>query len=222
MTTRWAEVAELRQGLYRFFGGALLPPGDGRIDQLAGAAEYLEDRGIASFAFGTAWFDLSVALRDLPDRERLSADYTRLFASGAVDSLCPLVESFYRAGARSGGTAEVAAAVQRDFGAIGLRPSAPGLPPDHATAELEAMSALAARERQSWLAEEPEAVRAIVEDESRFLQRHLSIWFPMFHRRVIASDDGGFYGRVVTAAHAFIVHDVDLLQTELALLEGAA
>ncbi len=218
---RWAGVAALRQGLYRFFGGALLPPGDGRVDQLAGAADHLENLGIASFAFGTAWFDLSKTLDVLPDQQRLSTDYTRLFASGAAESLCPPVESFYRADARSGGTAEVTAAVQRDYAAIGLRPSAPGLPPDHATAELEAMSALAAREHQAWLAEEPEAVRTIVADESRFLPRHLSVWFPKFHRQVIANDDNGFYSRVVTAAHAFTVHDADLVRTELALLEGA-
>jgi TorA maturation chaperone TorD len=219
---RWADVALLRQGLYRFFGGALLPPGDGRIDQLGGAASYLESLGIGSFAFGTAWFHLSEMLETPPDRQQLSADYTRLFVSGAVESLCPPVESFYRADARSGAAAGVTAGVERDYAAVGLRSSAAGFPPDHATAELEAMSVLAGKEHQAWLEEDPEAVSAIVADEMRFLRRHLSVWFPMFHRRVVANDEGGFYGRLVAATHSFTVHDADLMTAARTDLEGAA
>jgi TorA maturation chaperone TorD len=218
----WADVAVMRQGLYRFFGGALLPPGDGRIDQLGGAAGYLESLGIEAFAFGTAWFQLSQTLKAPPDRQQLSADYTRLFVSGAVESLCPPVESFYRADARSGAAAALTAGVQRDYAAIGLQSSAVGLPPDHATAELEAMSVLAGTEHQAWLAEEREAVFAIVTDETRFLRRHLSVWFPMFQRRVAANDEGGFYGRLVTAAHSFTVHDADLMTAVRADLVGVA
>lgn len=83
------------------------------------------------------------------------------------------------------------------------------------------MSALAAKEHQAWLTEEREVVRAVVVDERRFLRRHLAAWFPMFSARVAASDDG-FYSRVVGAAHAFVVHDADLLLTVQTHIEAAA
>lgn len=54
MTTP-AEIARLRQGLYRFFSLALVPPEPGALDQLAAAADLLDSLDPSRYAFWPDW-----------------------------------------------------------------------------------------------------------------------------------------------------------------------
>ena len=50
-----AETARLRQGLYRLFAGALLPPRQALLVELISAADLLEDMDPSRYAFFPEW-----------------------------------------------------------------------------------------------------------------------------------------------------------------------
>lgn len=215
----WAETAQLRQGLYRFFGGALLPPEDHRTQAVLASAGYLDGLGIEAFAFAGPWDSMLDSFERLPSPADLSAEYVRLFASGMDGELCPPNESFYRADAEGGGLAEAVASVQREYAAMGLSPATPNEAPDHASSELEAMASLCAREVAHWEANQPKEARGMLDAERSFLRRHLAVWFPAFRARVAGSGRLAFYITTVDAAHAFLTHEVDFIGWMLQVLE---
>ena len=210
-TARWADTARLRQGLYRFFGGALLPPEGDRVESLLAAAAYLDDLGIEAFAFAGPWNAMLDAFEALPSSDELSTEYIRLFASGMDGELCPPTESFYRSAADGGGMATAVALVQRDYAEMGLSVVGTSQPPDHGTSQLEAMAGLCGRELAAWTAEKPDRVLLLLDAEQSFLRRHLAAWFPAFHARVEQSSRLPLYAATVGATHAFLVHEVDFL-----------
>jgi TorA maturation chaperone TorD len=208
----WAAIAVTRQGLYRMFGGALLPPEDGLTETLQAAAAYLEERDLAKFVFYPHWLTFRSALLDPPAGSELATAYVRLFASGVDGALCPPTESWYRTEARFGGTAELVAALEADYRALGLAVVGTSEPPDHATPQLEAMSALCGQEAAAWrLRQDPEAAAAL-ERQGRFLRSHLATWFGDFAARVRKADPGGFYHAVTSVVDAFIIQEVDLVR----------
>lgn len=215
----WADVAQLRQGLYRFFGGAFLPPDTPRVDALLAAAGYLDDLEIEAFAYAGPWDTMLDAFEDLPPVETLSAEYIRLFASGMDGELCPPTESFYRNSAEGGGLAAAMAAVQREYGSLGLTPATASVPPDHVTTELEAMAELCSREADHWQLPDPDLVRTALRRQHAFLRRHLAAWFPAFRARVRNARALAFYETTVDAAHAFLLHDTDVIGSTLRALE---
>jgi len=215
----WAETAQLRQGLYRFFGGALLPPENHRTQAVLASAGYLDGLGIEAFAFAGPWDSMLDSLELLPAASDLSAEYVRLFASGMDGELCPPNESFYRADAEGGGLAVAVANVQREYAEMGLSPITTTEPPDHVTSELEAMASLCAREVAYWDENQPKEARAMLDTERSFLRRHLAVWFPAFHGRVARSGRLAFYTTTVEAAHAFLIHEVDFIGWMLGVLE---
>lgn len=205
----WAPVARLRQGLYRFFGGALLPPDEERLRALAAAAEYLDRGGLEGFAFYGQWRALGERLREPLDLDRLNADYVRLFGSRMGGALCPPVESHYRAKAEGGGVASLVAALQREYRKFGLSSVNSTENPDHVSTELEVLSALCGREYEAWEEGDVEAVERSLARAHAFLRRHLCVWLPLFRGRVRKSGAAGFYPELVEAGCAFVIHDAD-------------
>ncbi|MEE8330607.1 MAG: molecular chaperone TorD family protein, partial [Acidimicrobiia bacterium] len=204
-------IARLRQGLYRFFGGALLAPDDARLESLAAAAKLLDGMGMEAYAFHTQWRVLVTAIHEFPASRTLAAEYVRLFASGVDFSLCPPIESYYRTEAKGGGMGALVAALEREYHGLGLRPIAGSEPPDHAATELEVMSALCDGEAIAWtFGNAPNAIAALA-GQDRFLRDHLSVWFPAFRQRVLDAEPLDFYRALIEAAHAFLVHDADLI-----------
>ncbi|MDH3731654.1 MAG: molecular chaperone TorD family protein, partial [Acidimicrobiia bacterium] len=175
-------IARLRQGLYRFFGGALIAPDEERLASLTAAANLLDAMGLEAYAFHSQWRSLSDIMRQLPDERALKAEYVRLFASGVDDSFCPPIESYYRAEAKGGGTAALVSSLERQYLALGFTPIDGSEAPDHVATELEVMSALCDREAVAWtLGNAPRAVSTLA-DQDRFLRYHLASWFPAFRR----------------------------------------
>ncbi len=208
----WGEVAQLRQALYRFFGGGLLPPDRGRVEGLLAAADVLDDAGVDDFAFAVPWRVFTAALDELPSLEDLDASYIRLFIRGAGGGICPAVESEYTA-PPGAGAALVAVELEREYRALNLELGPAVLhPADHAASELEAMAFLCHREAHAW---EEDALSEVVEvrrAEWGFLHRHLARWFPIFARRLReTTPPAGFYVALVDAADAFVQHDQELV-----------
>jgi TorA maturation chaperone TorD len=132
---------------------------------------------------------------------------------GVSRAPCPLHESAYvdRTGREHG---LVAVAVERAYAAAGvaLSPSAAGELPDHAGFELEFLSHLCAQEAQAWEARAPAEAVGLLRSQRQFLDLHLLRWFPILVRRVSDSvDSASVYADIVEAAHAFVVHDRDLI-----------
>ena len=208
----WAGIAATRQGVYRLFGRALLPPEEGLMQTLRSAADYLETRDLVRFPFYRDWAGFRVALDQAPSTEEVAVAYVRLFASGVNGALCPPTESWYKTDARGGGTGELVAAVERDYRALGFAPIGIAEPPDHAATELEAMSGLCAREGAAWQTGQDHEAAMVLESEERFLRSRLATWFGDFAARVETADAGGWYHAVVIAADSYVVQDVDLVR----------
>lgn len=209
MTTA-AETARLRQGLYRFFGGVLTPLDDQRLESLHAAAQYLNDR-VEEFAFSIQWRDLLRAMAERPSTELLAAQHVRLFASGMDDALCPPTESYYRQDAAQGAIPEMVANLQREYRVLGLESVGGAEAADHAATQLEAMSVLCDREALAWETQAALDALATLAAEESFLKSHLAAWFPLFRDRVSHADPGPFYRALIDAAHAYLVHEVDLV-----------
>lgn len=203
----WSPVAELRQGLYRFFAGALLLPDADRLEALAASVHLLTEMGVDDYAFADRWHAMDVAL-EATTLEDLEREYVRLFVSDGAGAVSPPVESHYT----SIGAGEVIAELRRDYAGVGfeVRPGLP-YPSDHVATEMEVMASLCHREAHAW--EEGDTAQAVstLRREWAFLDRHLARWLPRLGRRVRNAGAGGFYAAAVDAAEAFVAHDHELV-----------
>ncbi len=204
-------MARLRQGLYRFCAGALLPPSPARVAALRAAAQLIDEQDVDAFAFAPAWRGLRATLETLPHAEALAAEHVRLFQATSGRALCPPVESFYLGSARHAAAATSAMSVEAAYRRHGLR-FAPGQAylADEAAPQLELLAHLcgveaAARERGDAAA----AARTAAE-QLAFLDGHLARWFPIFAAGVRAATKHGFYRALVELADAFVGHDREL------------
>ena len=209
--TQAADMARLRQGLYRFFGGALAPPEQVRLDELRAAVELIESMDLAGFAFYREWRPFAAVLESDATVADLAPEYVRLFASGTKGVLCPPIESFYRGNGRREAIAEVVTAIQEDYRALGLATTADSEAPDHATTQLEIMSTLCARESAAWEMQLLQEAESVLEAEAQFISRHLAVWIPHLRVRVHSAGPKDFYASYIDALHAFVIHDKDII-----------
>lgn len=216
--SEWAETARTRQGLYRFFGEALLSPSQVRSELLAGALLLLDQRDLDRFAFSLEWRHLGQHFPLEIREEKLDVEYVRLFASGMSGALSPPTESYYRVPAKGGGIAAFVADLQREYRGMGLAAVSVDEAPDHLSTELGVMSVLCGLEADAWEAGQEVLAGDLMEKESQFLRRHLVTWVPAFRKRVIAAGPSAFYGDLVNAVHSFVVHDNDFVAV---LIDGA-
>ena len=208
----WADIAQTRQGLYRFLGEALLPPSAERFDLLLHAKLVLDDHDLDRFAFSRDWRRLGRHFPVDVTAERLDVEYVRLFASGMSSALSPPTESYYRARHKGGEIAEFVADLQREYRTLGVKSVGLDEPPDHIATELNVASHLCDLEASAWWDGELQLVSEILDKEARFLGGHPASWLPMFRERVRKADPPSFYGDLVDAVHAFVVHDHDYVR----------
>jgi TorA maturation chaperone TorD len=205
-----AEFARLRQGLYRYFAGALAPPEQVRIEQLTDAAGHLEAMRLADYAFVREWRIYRGVLESTVEATALASEHVRLFASGTKGVLCPPIESYYRANGRNHAVPDIVTAIQRDYREMGLATNSRDAP-DHVIAQLEIMSTLCGGESAAWDAGSVSESERLLDAEARFLRRHLAGWLPQFRTRVHAAVPHPFYAAALDAVHSFVVHDQDLI-----------
>lgn len=216
--TDLVDIARTRQGLYRFLGGALLPPAEDQFELLADAAGVLGRRDIDRFAFSPSWRALSSHFPVEIGRSGLDVDYVRLFASGRSGALAPPTESYYRVPAKGGGIAEFVAELQREYRSMGIASVGVDEAPDHVSTEMEVMAHLCDLEAGGWADGQTRLVDDTLARQHDFLSRHLSVWIPQFRRRVNDAPPSKFYVDLVDTVHAFVVHDTDyvhLIRKEL-------
>lgn len=205
------ELARLRQGMYRFFASALLPPDEERMAQLNGAAVLLEEWGIEAFAFAPAWRSMREALDEAPPALELEGEFIRLFESGVDGALCPPNESFYLTSVRGGGAATTMATLEREYGRLGVELAEQGShSADEASPQLELMAYLCGAEASAQEAGAADEVDRLVGEEAGFLAGHLSRWFGDFADRVASSAPQSFYAALTASAAVFVAHDREM------------
>lgn len=205
-------LTRLRQGLYRFFAGAMLPPDRDRIDALLAAGDLLSRSGVDAFAFAPAWWPVRAELERLPGHQELAATHVRLFAAGTDGALCPPSESFYLSEPRQGGPALVLADLECDFARNGVAvATGAGMTADQVSPQLELMAVLCERQAEGTEAGDPDAVADAIARQQQFLDNHLGRWIPRFAARTRRLAGGGLYGAVVAAIAAFVDHDRELV-----------
>jgi len=206
------DIARTRQGLYRFLGGALLPPTEDQFQLLAGAVAVLGDRDIDDFAFSPSWHRLSSQFPLDVRSSGIDVDYVRLFASGRSGALAPPTESYYRVPAKGGGIAQFVGELQREYRSMGIASVGIAEAPDHVSTELEVMAYLCDLEATNWASGQMRLVDDTLALQHRFLRQHLRVWIPQFRRRVNDAPPSHFYVDLVDAVHAFVVHETDYVQ----------
>ncbi len=206
-----ADVARLRQALYRFCAGALLPPSPIRVDALRAAAKLIDEQDVDAFAFASAWHALRAELDRLPGPEALAVEHVRLFTATSGRALCPPVESFYLGSARHAAAATSASSVEAAYRRQGLRFTAgQAYAADEAAPQLELLAHLCALEAGAREREHEGVAANAVDEQLAFLEGHLARWFPAFAARVRAATAAGFYRAVVELADVFVAHDREL------------
>lgn len=212
---RLTELARFRQAAYRLLGAALLHPTEERFTTLALVAAELErqSESFAGLVFFPQWIAFLTSLGNQGESGRgdLEEAYLDLFV---VNQKVPLYESNFLSPEAPG---LAMAALDAAYGAAGL--SVAGSfkePPDHAAVELEFMSFLCGKEAEAWSKRSRKDAVQQLEMEARFLNRHLSRWFPALAEQVARHAGDSFYTSVTRAAHALIGHDQGLLTALLA------
>lgn len=218
------DLAAVRQATYRLFAHSLLYPDGERLRALAAAARELEhaDPVWEAFAFHSDWCSFLHCLEELPLRDlpALQNEYVTNFLARTGELPCPIWESAYLAGDPSA-AGLVLAQLEREYAQAGLAPS-PSLRagPDHAAVELEFMSFLCGQEVGAWNKRDAGQALLLCRGQRAFLRHHLQGWFPQLSRRVACAMAASAYAPVTRAATAFVVHDSDLLDALVDLLES--
>jgi len=208
----WTEEARTRQGLYRFLGTAMRPPGAERFALLSSAWVLLDDRDLDTYAFSPVWRrfgDVLMSGGSIGDRE---VEYVRLFGVGMAGTPATPAESYYRVPQRDGGIADFISTLQREYRSMGLKPVGTAETPDHISTELEAMSFLCGVEAEAWQGGHDRVAMDTLAHEAKFLSGHLAVWVPVFASRTRDADPGPFYGPLLDLIHAFVVHEADLVR----------
>lgn len=210
--TEWADDARTRQGLYRFIGAALRPPGDEQLALLTSASGFFDERDPDRYAYAAARRRFNKALTAGTPVECLEIEYVRLFGVGMAGTPAPPTESYYRVASRDGGVAEFVSALQRTYRSMGIVAVGDAEAPDHISIEMEAMSFLCGVEAEAWESQDiPTALetRAL---EARFLNGHLALWVPVFAERTRSAHADVFYRSLIDLLHAFVIGEADYLQ----------
>ena len=210
-------LPRFRQGAYRFFSAILLYPEVERLKAALEAAMELdfESKHQAGFAFFDRWQPLvsvltSAGMRDL---RRMQQEYSEVFVAKRGGIPCYPSESVYLG--QQGHTAGVILArLEQEYAAAGLSLS-PNLHvmPDHAAVEMEFMSFLCGQEAEAWDRTRVKDGIQMLERQAAFLDRHLASWISNWARQVTLAGGKGIYSLTAESAHAFIIHDQDLIST---------
>lgn len=221
-----AELARLRQAVYRLLSQCLLYPDAQRLPTIATAAGEMNRLAHVwnSFAFFHEWSHLLHRLEELRYREpsAIQDEYLSSFVVNSAGLPCPIYESAYL-GDDPSAAGWLLAQLEGEYAQVGLSTSlARREPPDHAAVELEFMAFLCRREAEAWEAEALPQALASLQRQRSFAKHHLACWFPQFARRATAHKPDSIFAAVGQAARAFLAHDSDLLDSLQQRFESVA
>lgn len=221
-----ADLALLRQEVYRALALVLLPPEPGRRDKLIALVREIQaaEPTLATFAFFVPLRRMLDAARDAP-AAAVAAEHARLFGHGVPDGArCPPYEARYLGGARPDEAAGfVIAQLEHVHRRFGLRVAPSGTRrPDHVAVELEVMAFLCAHEGAAWMRASLDDGIHLLGEEHAFLQLHLGAWAGPFAADLRASARDPLFTATADALDAFVRHDRDLIATLARETERAA
>jgi TorA maturation chaperone TorD len=203
------ELARFRQGMYKIFSSAFLPPIPERLGDLVAGAVVLESMGLPYLAFYREWLPWRLALDSVRDVIEVEVEYVRMFATGVAGAASPPTESSYMADPIRGEVGELLATLRGTYNDYRLEPTgAVADTLDHISIELEVMSALCAREAEARGSENDRRMIITLENQRSFLENHLMIWLPEFVERIEASETVPFYSTLGPAVASFTHHDL--------------
>ena len=134
--------------------------------------------------------------------------YFAIFARGN----CPLTESAYSQPAVEGQCNSSLAAFYREHGLV---PTARrGERIDHICFELEFMAAMAAKEA-CVVGRSEEQARHWSEAQTRFVREHLSLWVPLFTRRLATISTQQAFSALAVFSKAFLEHECERMEIRL-------
>jgi TorA maturation chaperone TorD len=214
-----ADLARFREATYQLVSQTFLYPKEERLEAVAAVADELwkASDALAPLAFYVRWRELLGVLRqvDQQDARAIQGRYVSLFAANSTGVPCQPYESAYRE-ASGEGTGWVLAQLEGTYAAAGVSVAGTtGEMPDHVSVEMEYLAFLCGQEAEAWEQERVNEASAALGKQKRFLGRHLSVWFPLFARRVAAADSDGVFRTISEGAQAFMGHDVDLIDALL-------
>lgn len=216
------ELAIQRQCVYRLFGALFLNPDPEWMNTFPPLAHSLreESRPLAQFAFWAEWENVLNMMGEITEDNRRSMEsfyVNNMMVTGRPDACLPF-ESFYV------GREEVAF-LMSDLDGVYVEDgfavsSSIYQTPDHASVELEFMSLQCGLEVEAWEKEMTADSAERLKREQSFLNQHLLRWFPLFASHLGRLHGDGFYSRVASAGHSFMIHDRDLIASLLGDFEG--
>jgi len=217
------DLARFRQGMYKIFSAAFLPPVPERLGDLISGADTLEGMGLPYLAFYSEWLPWRQALNSVHDVIDVEVEYVRMFATGVAGAMSPPTESSYTADPIRGEVGEVLAQLRGVYNDYRLEPTgAVADTLDHVSIELEVMSALCARESEARSSENETQTVITLKHERSFLEDHLMVWLPRFVERIAVAETVPFYATLGPALMSFIHHDLGVVrfQTKSVQAEG--
>jgi TorA maturation chaperone TorD len=198
------EIEAELSALARLLSLGLGVPDEESLEEIGALARGLAARPAVAEDLRETLAELAALLEADGLAESLPAEFGRLF-DGRV--LCSPHESSYEGDPfRSQRELADVAGFYRAFGAEASGPAAER--PDHAGAELEFLSFLAAK-RLAALAEGKNELAATCGDvEDAFLRDHLGRWIPTFCRRLLAEAESPYYALLAVLAERTIVGEL--------------
>ena len=207
------ELARFRQGMYKVFSAAFLPPVPERLGDLIGGTDVLESMGLPYLAFYSEWLPWRQSLNSVRDAIDLEVEYVRMFATGVAGAASPPTESFYTADPIRGEVGELLARLRGVYNDYRLEPTgAVADTLDHISIELEVMSALCANEAEGRQRERDRQTVIAIVNQRGFLENHLMMWLPEFVSRIAQAETVPFYATLGPAVASFVHHDLGIVR----------
>ncbi len=213
------DLARFREATYQVVSQTFLYPKAERLKAVASVAGELwkASDALAPLAFFVRWREMLGVLQQInqQDARAIQGRYVSLFAANSTGVPCQPYESAYREPSGEG-AGWVLAQLEGTYAAAGVSVAGrTGVMPDHVSVEMEYLAFLCGQEAEAWEQERVSEASAALGKQKRFLGRHLSVWFPLFARRVAAADGGGVFATISDGAQAFMGFDIDLIDALL-------
>lgn len=217
---RMAELARLRQAVYRLLACQFMFPEPDMVMESSGAARALEYEmpWAEEFAFYGPWRDYAEALSNVAPAEivGLAEQYQDLFSMDVLHSSVPLTETEYLGDLLQ--TGQIVASIEQHYASAGLATRSDTAEPfDHVSVELEFISYLCGKEAEAWESGELKVARSVMGRQRRFMEKHPTRWVPLLAARL--TSDTGLYRQAAVVAETLLVHDVDFLAAARAHLK---
>ncbi len=213
----FVDLARFRQGMYRVFAAAFLPPQPKRFLDLIQDCKPLGSGGLGYLAIYQQWRPWRKAVLNIDEAVEADVKYVHAFSAGmSSTAMSPIAPVRSEAG-------EVLVDLTELYDEIRLEPTgAISDSLDDVSMELEIMSVLCAREADARAVRKHRRLEATLTSQVTFLDRYLDTQLPQFVDQITHMNPVPFYSTLGPAVASFVHHDRGIarfLVEEVAKLE---